>query len=98
MRTLFEKMPIKGWRLLAFLLMLFSVLLSFNEYEVVKEISFFGKSFGTEKEVVSIAPGFISTLFSCALFAVFMQLFIAYFVSMMIYNVSKLYAIFALVH
>lgn len=72
MRTLFEKMPIKGWRLLAFLLMLFSVLLSFNEYEVVKEISFFGKSFGTEKEVVSIAPGFISTLFSCALFAVFM--------------------------
>jgi hypothetical protein len=72
MRTLFEKLPIKGWRLLAFLLMLFSVLLSFNEYEVVKEISFFGKSFGTEKDVASIAPGFISTLFSCALFAVFM--------------------------
>lgn len=78
MRTLIEKLPIKGWRLLAFLLMLFSVLLSFNEYEVVKEISFlgkssfWGKSFGTKKEVASIAPGFISTLFSCALFAVFM--------------------------
>ena len=72
MRTLFEKLPIKGWRLLAFLLMLFSVLLSFNEYEVIKDISFWGKSFGTKKEVASIAPGFISTLFSCALFAVFM--------------------------
>ena len=72
MRTLFEKLSIKGWRLIAFLLMLFSVLLSFNEYEVVKDIVFWGKSFGSKKESASIAPGFISTLFSCALFAVFM--------------------------